>query len=658
MIVKNEMANLKRCLDSVVGYVDCWVIGDTGSSDGTQDFIQSYFNERGIPGELHTFPFINFEQARNAALDAARASSLTYDYLLLTDSDMELVVEDRDFRSKLEAECYDLLQRSDISYWNPRVLRRDSTAVYRGVTHEYLEVRGGGKQLSGVWFKDHATGSNRVDKFERDIRLLSEGLKLEPNNARYWFYLAQSLRDAGRNAEAARAYAKRAEMGGWDEEAWCACLQEARCLRSLGDEGGFLRQAIAAFNQRPQRAEPLYDLARFYREKGMNDASVLFSEQAIGLPRPERDVLFIEDYVYSFGLKEEYSISAYFSRDPARKARGYAACNWIALNREAPSETRKLARSNLFFYLQSASEVMSSFATRQVEYTAPNGFAPSNPSITRRGDEIFMIQRTVNYVATSDGGFRTLDGSPVQTRNFLLNLTNNLSVLSAKEILLPADMPEPMFKDVLGFEDMRLFVWRGQLWCVSNVRELNQEGWCDQVLARINDDVPGLCRLTDWRVLCPQGPRQHEKNWMPQVVGGDRLQFIYLCDPTRIVDEQARTIAESVPEIAAEHFRGGSQAIAFFGGWLALIHEVQFRDQRRFYQHRFVWFDALNKLRQLSRPFYFQNKGLEFAAGLAWHLDQRRLLISYGAGEKTSWLASVDAAQVKELLQNLADRTE
>ena len=50
MIVKNETANLERCLRSVADHIACWVIGDTGSSDGTQDFITSFFAARGLPG--------------------------------------------------------------------------------------------------------------------------------------------------------------------------------------------------------------------------------------------------------------------------------------------------------------------------------------------------------------------------------------------------------------------------------------------------------------------------------------------------------------------------------------------------------------------------------------------------------------------------------
>src|SRR5580704_11979684 len=179
MIVKNEMANLQRCLAAVADQLDCWVIADTGSTDGTQDFIQAFFAERKLPGELHSVPFVDFEQARNDALACAYASPLDYDYLLFDDADMELVVEDAAFRDGLAAPGYQMIQRaaSGMVYWNTRLVRRDAGARYRGVTHEYLDVPAGTQQLTGAWYKDHASGANRTDKFERDIRLLTNALE-------------------------------------------------------------------------------------------------------------------------------------------------------------------------------------------------------------------------------------------------------------------------------------------------------------------------------------------------------------------------------------------------------------------------------------------------------------------------------------------------
>jgi glycosyltransferase involved in cell wall biosynthesis len=655
MIVKNEMANLERCLGAVAPHIDCWVIGDTGSTDGTQNFIKSFFAARGLPGELHSFPFVNFEQARNAALECAYASPLQYDYLLFCDADMELVVEDPDFRSQLEAPSCQLLQRSGISYWNTRLVRRDAGARYRGVTHEYIDVARENQRLSGAWYKDHASGSNRVDKFERDIRLLSEALKTEPESHRYQFYLAQSLRDAGRVVEAVKAYAKRAEMGGWDEEAWYARLQQARCLRTLKDECGFLREALAAFNQRPHRAEPLYDLARFYREKGMNDASILFAEVGLALPPPSGDTLFVEDFVYNFGFREEFSIAANYARDPERKDRGFAACNWLALNRSAPEGPRELAWSNLHFYIQSAKVVFPSFAAKPIAFSAPEGYHPTNPSVMTRDDEILLVQRTVNFSVTEEGlHYRTPDGGPVNTRNFLLRLTDELEATSTREIVPPVDFPEPSNNHILGFEDMRPFAWRGALWTSSCVRQLTPEAWCEQVLARIDESGSGTCRLADWRALRPDGERLHEKNWMPLVVD-DALRFVYLCDPTRVIDDSARTLFEETPSIAGKRFRGGSQALPFDDGRLVLIHEVQWRpaERRRYYLHRFVWFDAGGRLRAVSRPFYFQKKGIEFAAGLAWHPDGQRLIVSYGVADSEAWIATVGARDVRCALEDV-----
>ena len=72
MIVKNEMGVLKRAFDSVVDYLDYWCIHDTGSTDGTQEFIKTYFKEKGIPGELFETPWKNFGYNRTLAVQSSQ----------------------------------------------------------------------------------------------------------------------------------------------------------------------------------------------------------------------------------------------------------------------------------------------------------------------------------------------------------------------------------------------------------------------------------------------------------------------------------------------------------------------------------------------------------------------------------------------------------
>ncbi|HTX49998.1 MAG TPA: hypothetical protein VME40_11480, partial [Caulobacteraceae bacterium] len=110
-------------------------------------------------------------------------------------------------------------------------------------------------------------------------------------------------------AQAAEFYVRRADAGG-DWDSWHSRLQAARCRRELGDSAQFLRLALEAFNQRPSRAEPLYDLARFYRERSMYGASWLFCEAGFAIPHPGPNAPYLEPYVYDAGLLEEYSIAA------------------------------------------------------------------------------------------------------------------------------------------------------------------------------------------------------------------------------------------------------------------------------------------------------------------------------------------------------------
>ena len=299
---------------------------------------------------------------------------------------------------------------------------------------------------------------------------------------------------------------------------------------------------------------------------------------------------------------------------------------------------------------------MPSFSARRVEFAAPEGYRALNPSVAGRSGELILAHRTVNYTiddAFPDGDdrrFVTPSGAPIHSRNFLLRLDKQLAIQSSTEILPPDDLPGRAWPFARGLEDLRPFFWRDELWCVACVREPSQKGWREQLLARIDDHRPGECRLADWRALDPNGPRPDERNWAPCVADGV-LRFIDVRDPTRALDDQGRTIAESVPPIAVDRFRNGSQSIAFEGGWLALVHEAGTGDRRE-YRHRFIWFDEAYRLRRVSRPFFFNKQGVEFAAGLAWHCDGERLLVSYGAGDRESFMATVEAKEVSRALED------
>ena len=221
---------------------------------------------------------------------------------------------------------------------NARLLRRDCR---RAAIIRRSPPPGDGPLAPGVWCHGPChRGRDGSASARRTSGCCCASSSRSRTTAIIGFASAQTLQDAGFTAEAAKTYAKRAAMGGWDEEAWYARLQEARCLLALNDETGFLRAALAAFNQRPQRAEPLYDLARFYRERGMSNASVLYAEAGLALDRPGRDALFVEDFVYTTGLREEYSIAAFYSPDPQRKERGHVAADWLTLSRAATPAAR------------------------------------------------------------------------------------------------------------------------------------------------------------------------------------------------------------------------------------------------------------------------------------------------------------------------------
>ena len=280
-------------------------------------------------------------------------------------------------------------------------------------------------------------------------------------------------------------------------------------------------------------------------------------------------------------------------------------------------------------------------------------YVAANPSLWRDEQGFAAVVRGVNYRLhdallgwPQDGVFRT--------RNHLARLDADGRIVSATEMIPAPYLPPALATSVLGFEDCRLFRWRGRLHCSATVRDRNPEMRCEIALLELDDDA----RIVDVRVLHGHGDDQHQKNWMP-AVDGDELLFVYLCDPTTVLryDPGTGTVrarAPHLPTVALDHLRGGSQLVAFDGGWLCVTHEVAVIDSmRRRYLHRFVYLDREFRVASVTEPFRFADDPIEFVAGLAYDLARDQLLASYGIQDCRAAVAVLDAAAVRRALVTL-----
>jgi FkbM family methyltransferase len=496
----------------------------------------------------------------------------------------------------------------------------------------------------------------RFRRYEQIQNYLLKPLSADANDGPSWRGLAERHRDDGRPFEAAVLFARCERLEQDPEAAWYAQWQKARCMLKAEGEEAFVASSLEAFRARPQRAEPLHDLARYYIGKSRGDLAASYANAGLGLAVPVQDSLGVERQVYESGLKEAFTIAASYSQDAAEKERGRRICNWLALDRDVSPHVRGLARHNLRWYAEPAKALMPSMEFHSIEVPAPEGYKLGNVSLARYGSGFVALIRTVNYDLLESGFFDRHGDTSFRQRTLLVDLDERLQVVSSVEVLEPEDMPPARHTDSLGFEDPRPIVWQGRLWCIACVRQLNDEGRAEMVLARI-DRRPDKCLFVDWRVLPSAAPTQWEKNWMPQVVS-DELRFIYSVDPIRILGESGTVLMQEPAAIAADNFRGGTQAIPFDGGWLVLIHEWELVGRRRNYLHRFVWLDANDRVVRLSRRFFFQRIVSEFAAGLAWHTTNEHLVVSFGIDDRDPMFSIVRADEVRAALLSVPEHEE
>jgi glycosyltransferase involved in cell wall biosynthesis len=327
IIVKDESHVIERCLNSVKPIIDWVQIVDTGSTDNTIETIQNWIKNNNIEGEVITEPWQNFAYNRTFALEKLRERDWI-DYALMIDAD-EIIsyVENFDpikFKDNLEYDYYDIQTSMGGHIYNrPQLTSNKRPFRYVGVVHEFLDLSIGGSRgfvegLKNVPIQD-SNRNKSGNKFLKDIELLELALSKEEEgnwiSSRYMFYLAQSYRDSGNINKSLECYLKRADMGYWNEEQYISLYNAGNMMKDLGHSRSEVIQTFMRGQEvAPYRAECLYGALLYCRLNALHQQGYIIGKYAMTLEMP-RDSLFTESWIYQYGILDEFSIVAFWSRN-------------------------------------------------------------------------------------------------------------------------------------------------------------------------------------------------------------------------------------------------------------------------------------------------------------------------------------------------------
>jgi len=314
MIVKNESAVIKRCLDSVKRFIDYYIIIDTGSTDNTIEIIRNELSR--IPGTVTQKEWVNFSKNRSDYMDLVFLQGTIgvkgIDYALVMDAD-EILIDKGFDKESLVADMYNLRYTGDLDYAYPVIFNAKKKWKYEYVTHEIpvadFEGNYTQEELPTLVLDHRHDGGTISEKYVRDIALIEGELKKNPNDPRYLFYLGQSYFDIKDWQNAYIAYRRRISVGGWDQEvaySWYRCG-----LCALQTEPAHMVECMMnSYNVVP-KSEPLYEIGKYYNSIGAYKSAELFLERADEIQIPEKG-FFIHLPVYKYLIEIELAVTKYW----------------------------------------------------------------------------------------------------------------------------------------------------------------------------------------------------------------------------------------------------------------------------------------------------------------------------------------------------------
>jgi len=596
LMIKNESKIIKRCLEALESVVDCFCICDTGSTDNTCEIVNEFLQTH--TGCLTTSTFKDFGSTRTISfLDAKEyvSTSLNWNlnetYGLLLDADM-IFVPNKLKEQKLIEIGYSIIQKNgNLEYYNTRIIRMDFDWKCIGVTHEYWSGPIKNLEKEICFIDDLNDGGCKNDKFERDLRLLQQGLVDEPKNVRYMFYLAQTYKCLGKYDEAIKMYNNRITSGGWNEEIWYSHYMIGDCYKCLGNIPMFECWMQMAHTYRPQRSESIYKLAEYYRIVSNHYKSYQYIKLGKSIPFPKDDILFVETNIYNKSLFEyEQSIIEYYIH-PERCLR--TTIEFMLKS----GDYQNNCLSNLKFSVKPISSVKTIL---QIPKVFGSDF---NPSVISVCNYPFANVRFVNYVIQNNGSYIMPNGI-VETKNAYINLETMECVAKMEEPIVNFD------SHIKGLEDLRLYKNQDKLFFTAT----SYKQFIHDKISIVHGEYD-ISSQSYKNYIGIESPfnADCEKNWtnIPNT-----NEFIYSWNPLRIgkIQDNKFIITKEILDLPPlfNALRGSAAPIEINGNWWVLVHFVEYCQPRNYY-HCFVILEKNTYTPlKISLPFVFDKIGIEF----------------------------------------------
>ena len=378
MIVKNENHIIKQTFDNLLKYIDFdyWVISDTGSTDGTQNTIIEYFNEKNIEGELFNDEWKDFAYNRNCAMEHAHNKS---DYIFIFDAD-DKISGDFILPKNLQKDAYEFKFDKNYSYNRICLVNnRTRIAKYVGVLHEYICIDTTLYTIDSIqgdyYFESRRLGSRskNPNKYKDDAKLLEKGYQDENNDLslkyRYAYYCAQSYQDAGDPENSIKWYKKYLELPSNLQYKYCACINLGHNYKKINNIEQSLYYYALSYNYDSERIEGIaYQMEYYYVNNLHYLVNALWHKFKNYKICNMNEKIFLNTFLYS--KFEWYNIvSGFYSND---NSSSYESCkrsirnnfnipnvilNLIFYSKEIMEDKDDLVKDFLFNYIKTNNDI-------------------------------------------------------------------------------------------------------------------------------------------------------------------------------------------------------------------------------------------------------------------------------------------------------------